>query len=120
MKPETKEKMDKIVPLLAHLLDGGTLIRNHGLYSGAKHSMKDSDRIVNELILSPSGWATYVEPRVIYVNEDKEGFLGSYTVMALDPSKGFHRKVRFVEDLNWKPDLDADHHLPDHTPPHLK
>lgn len=116
MKKETQEKMDKIAPLLAHLLDGGTIIRTTGLFSGAKYNLQDSDRIVNELIHSPSGWAIHREPRVIYLNEYADGIdMHTHYSNPEEPAQycPIAKVVRFIEDLNWKPDQDADHHLPE-------
>lgn len=116
MKPETKAWLDKLVPLLAHLNEGGKVCsRETGLYMTIKGVYMD------RLVMNPDGYSIHVEPRVIYVNESN-GHLGYYT----DKHNGTHGQVvRFVEDLNWKQDKsdrDADHHLPepsnkDHTPP---
>jgi hypothetical protein len=105
MKPETKAR---VMPLLAHWMEDGKFIA-----SGWAKPCLAEHIPVSDLILVPERYSIYVEPRVIYVNES-DGHLAYYTTK---PGPG--PCARFIEDLNWKPDLDADHHLPDHTPPHL-
>lgn len=120
MKPETKAWLDKVTPILAHLKEGGYVrYKNDGKLYG-------NTRVPYFCLLNrPDLYAIHVEPRVIYVNENDSGLLGSYCSDPNEPPLKCQRMVRFVEDLNWKPDKsdrDADHHLPepnnkDHTPP---
>jgi hypothetical protein len=111
MKPETKEWLDKLVPLLAHLKDGGKVsyVHNNKQYEWPN---------VPYLLDGPHLYTIHVEPRVIYVQQRNDGLLGNYSVTN-DPPTGINvakHRIRFVEDLNWKPDqedLDGDHHLPE-------
>lgn len=118
MKQETKEWLDKLVPLLVHVKEGGRL------------KLTDSGHVCNPINFNavystPEAYAIHIEPRIIYVNEYEKGLaVDSHSteeraIVAAGRGFGAIRTVRFIEDLNWKPDLDADHHLPDHTPPHL-
>lgn len=114
MKPETKEWLETVVPLLAHLKEGGFV------------RYKDDGKLYLNiaipyfcLLTRADLYTIHVEPRVIYVSDQGNGKLGYHTSI---PAVGY-KMARFVEDLNWKPDkaaLDADHHLPDHMPPHMK
>jgi hypothetical protein len=139
MKPETKAWLDKVVPILAHLKEGGEV------------RYKDDGKLYGNtgvpyfrLLTRPDLYPIHVEPRIIYVNELPRdgGWIDhihdeqSIASEAMNNAKKHFPELqtrRFVEDLNWKPDqadLDADHHLPDpgdnrpglpdHTPPHLK
>jgi hypothetical protein len=119
MKPETRAWLDKLVPLLAHLKEGGKV-----LYAADSKEPKCIQTVrLGGLMFAPENYSIHVEPRVIYMNEYK-GMLSQSHYFTKDKaglalSHEGVCQVRFIEDLNWKPDLDADHHLPDHTPPHL-
>lgn len=124
MKPETKEWLDKVAPILAHLKEGG-LVR-----------YKDDGKLYGNtgvpyfcVLTRPDLYQIHVEPRVIYINKLDSGWLDhthedpvAAESARRNAERYFHgiKTIRFVEDLNWKPEPNTDKHLPDHTPPHLK
>lgn len=108
MKPETKAWLDKLVPLIVHLKEGGKVRYKYNdvLFSWPQ---------VPYLISEPDLYTIHKEPRVVYLTAH-EGEL-RFPPRAEPATDNKCEKCtvhRFIEDLNWKPDqpdLDADHHL---------
>jgi len=127
MKPETKAWLDKLVPLLVHVREGGQVSHGTSMYKWSKWSSLLGGNNGAAMIQSPELFKIHVEPRVIYVYEAGNGLLGYHTVLPPHDHLKGDKMVRFIEDLAWKPDeprkapahpwdkdkasLDADHHL---------
>lgn len=106
MKHETKAKLDKIVPLLAHWMEGGKFKMTP---SGSLCGRINLDAMIN----SPEAYVIHVEPMVVYI-PDYSGQLSVYSYPTEANARqhiglNCDRIRRFVEDLDWKPE--------DHTPP---
>lgn len=111
MKPETQAKLDKIVPLLAHWMEHGRFkMRSSGNLCGSIN--------LTAMVDSPESYVIHVEPRVVYIPDYGDYFnycsMSYPTEAEANKHIGLHcyRVIRFVEDLNWKPE--------DQTPSHLE
>lgn len=120
MKTETQQWLDKVIPLLVHLREGGEV-----RYADDGKLLHNTSVPYFCLLTRPDLYSIHVEPRVIYINECN-GAIGLSAVLycseeraRLGVSHARIRPVRFIEDLNWKPESNPPTN-PDHTPPHEK
>jgi hypothetical protein len=99
MKPETQAKLDKIVPLLAHLMEGGKVMWDSQIVPGVR-TMLTLPMVT--FINHPEEFKIHHEPRVVYLTAHK-GELRFPPNEQVPVTRCTDCVVyRFVEDTTWK------------------